>query len=67
MEREDAGAIDWDAAFDAIVAELRPSRSRRALHATGRAVAALVLLVVSWWVLALIMAAQIEGLSRPWR
>ena len=67
MERDDAGAIDWDAACDSIVANLRPSRSRRALHATGRAMAALLLLAVSWWVLALIMAAQIEGLSRPWR
>ena len=67
MEREDAGYIDWDAAFDAIVAGLRPSRPRRVLHAAGRAAAALALLTAAWWVLAAVVAAQVEGLSRPWR
>jgi hypothetical protein len=65
--RGDAGAIDWDAAFAAIVASLQPTRPQRALRATGQTIVAVALLAVSWWVLALIIAAQMEGLSRPWR
>jgi len=67
MDRDDSGAVDWDAAFEAIVAPLRPSRTRRAVRATGQAVLAGVLMATSWWLLLQLMASQMQGLGHPWR
>lgn len=71
MERDDtsrdASSIDWDAAFEAIVAaSWRPSRSRRALQVAGQALLGAALLATSWWLLMMMLSAQMEGLSRPW-
>ena len=67
MDRDDSGAVDWDAAFEAIIAPLRPSRTRRAVRATSQAVLAGVLFVVSWWLLLQLMTSQMQGLGHPWR
>lgn len=67
MERDDSGAVDWDAAFEAIVAPLRPSRSRRLARTTAQAVLAAVLLSVAWFLLLQLMLMQVHTLGRPWR
>lgn len=63
----DGGPIDWDAAFDAIVAPLRTPRHRRIARAVGSAVVAAALVAVTWLMLAQMMAAQARGLAQPMR
>ena len=67
MDRDDSGAVDWDAAFEAIVAPLRPSRARRLVRATGQAALAALLFAVAWWLLLQLVITQMQGLGRPWR
>ena len=67
MDRDDSGAVDWDAAFEAIVAPLRPSRTRRVVRATGQAALAGLLFAVSWWLLLHLVMTQMQGLGHPWR
>jgi hypothetical protein len=63
----DEGALDWDAAFEALVAGLRPPRYRRVARAAGQAALALALLVVSTWMLGVVVAKPPGHLGRPWR
>ena len=68
MER-DEGTIDWDAAFEALVAPLRPPRYLRCLRAVRRAgqtAAALALLAGTGWVLISLVAESLHDLGRPW-
>lgn len=67
MERDDSGAVDWDAAFEAIVAPLRPSRASRLARTTVQAVVAGVLFAAAWFLLLHLMVSQMHALGRPWR
>lgn len=67
MERDDSGAVDWDAAFEAIVAPLRPSRARRLARTTAQAAVAALLLTAAWFLLLQLMVSQMHLLGRPWR
>jgi hypothetical protein len=62
----DEGTIDWDAAFEALVAPLRPPRSLRAVRRAGQAAAALALLAGTGWVLISLVAESLHDLGRPW-
>lgn len=67
MDRDDGGVVDWNAAFEAIVAPLRPSRSRRLARAGGQVVLSVLVVSVAWWMLAHLVAAQVRCLDLPWR
>jgi hypothetical protein len=62
----DEGTIDWDAAFEALVAPLRPPRYRRAARQFALAAVALALLVVAGFVLISLVAESLHDLGRPW-
>ncbi|HKE72571.1 MAG TPA: hypothetical protein VKB57_03105 [Acidimicrobiales bacterium] len=63
----DEGALDWDAAFEALVAPLRPPRYRRVARAAGQLALAVALLAVSTWMLISMVAEPLGHLGRPWR
>lgn len=65
MERDD-GTVDWDAAFEALVAPLRPPRYLRIARATCQTAATLVLLVVACWTVMRLIADPLSDLGRPW-
>jgi hypothetical protein len=60
------GTIDWDAAFEALVAPLRPPRYRRVARRFGLTAVALTLLMGSAWVLISLVAESLHDLGRPW-
>jgi hypothetical protein len=62
----DGGTVDWDAAFEALVAPLRPPRYRRAARRAGQTAAALTLLAAAGWVLISLVAESLHDLGRPW-
>jgi hypothetical protein len=66
MERDD-GMLDWDAAFESIVAGLRPPRYQRVARATFQAALAVVLFAVAAWMLVRLVAEPLGDLGRPWR
>jgi hypothetical protein len=61
----DEGAIDWDAAFEAIVAPLRPPRYVRAVRAVTQATVALLMIAVAAWMLLRVIGESVNGLGRP--
>jgi hypothetical protein len=65
VERDDR-TIDWDAAFAALVAPLRPPRYLRAARRAGQLAAGLALLVGAGWVLISLVAESLHDLGRPW-
>ena len=65
MER-DEGTIDWDAAFEALVADLRPPRYVRAARWAWQLAAALTLLACATWTLVSLLAESLGDLGRPW-
>ena len=65
MERDD-GTIDWDAAFEALVAGLRPPRYARVARVAWQATGACILLVVAAWMLLSLVAESLDDLGRPW-
>jgi hypothetical protein len=65
MERDD-GTVDWDAAFEALVAPLRPPRYLRIARAAWQTAATLVLLVVACWTVMRLIADPLSDLGRPW-
>jgi hypothetical protein len=58
--------IDWDAAFEALVAPLRPPRHRRAARQIGLTAVALAFLMGTGWVLLSLLAESLHDLGRPW-
>ena len=66
MERDDSGAVDWDAAFEAIVASLRPSRPARMSVLAGQAILAVVLMALACWMILQLIAEPLRHLGRPW-
>lgn len=58
--------IDWDAAFESLVAPLRPSRCLRMFRVGAQAIAALVLLAVSCWLMIRVIVEPMRQVGRPW-
>jgi len=65
VERDD-GTIDWDAAFEALVADLRPPRASRVARVAGQATGACILLLIAAWMLLSLVAESLDDLGRPW-
>lgn len=65
MDRDD-GALDWDAAFDAIVAQLRPPRYQRVARVCGEAAAAILLVAAACWMTLRLVSEPLSQLGRPW-
>jgi hypothetical protein len=65
MDRDD-GTVDWDAAFEAIVAPLRAPRYVRVAGAAWRVTAALALMALACWSLMRLIADPLSQLGRPW-
>jgi hypothetical protein len=65
VERDEQ-TIDWDAAFEALVAPLRPNRYLSAARRAGQVAAALALLVGTGWVLISLVVESLHDLGRPW-
>ena len=65
MERDD-GTIDWDAAFEALVAGLRQPRHARVARVAGLAMGTCILLLVAAWMLLSLVAESLDDLGRPW-
>ena len=65
MERDEE-TIDWDAAFEALVAPLRPPRYRRVARQIGLAAVAQTVLMGTAWVLLSLLAESLHDLGRPW-
>jgi hypothetical protein len=63
LERDEQ-TIDWDAAFEALVAPLRPNRYLWAARRAGQAAAALALLVGTGWVLFNVVVESLHDLGR---
>lgn len=64
MDRDDTR--DWDAAFEAIVAPLRPSRSMRVSVLAGQAALSVLLISLACWMLVQVIAEPLRQLGRPW-
>lgn len=58
--------IDWDAAFEALVAPLRPPRYWRVTRQIGLTAVALAFLMGTAWVLLSLLAESLHDLGRPW-
>ena len=69
MEHDDTlddETLDWDAAFEAIVAPLRPSRWRAVARAVGQAVLAGLVMTSAAWMLVRLVADPLAELGHPW-
>jgi hypothetical protein len=66
MERDD-GTLDWDAAFEALVAGLRPPRYQQVARVAWQTLVAVTVMVVTAWLLVRLVAAPISDFGRPWR
>lgn len=62
----DDGAIDWDAAFESLVATLRPPRHRRYARAAAQVTAAMLLMAMACWTVVRLIAAPLAEMGRPW-
>ena len=65
MERDD-GTIDWDAAFEALVAGLRKPRFSRVARVAWQATGACILLLIAVWMLLSLVVESLDDLGRPW-
>jgi hypothetical protein len=65
MDRDD-GTIDWDAAFESLVAQLRPSRYVRLGRLAGQAALAALFFSAAGWTLMRLVADPVSHLGRPW-
>lgn len=65
MDRDD-GMIDWDAAFESLVAQLRPSRYVRLGRLAGQAALAALFFSAAGWTLMRLVADPVSNLGRPW-
>jgi hypothetical protein len=65
MDR-DEGMIDWDAAFEALVAQLRPSRCARLGRLAGQAALTALFFAAAGWTLMRLVADPVSNLGRPW-
>ncbi|HEX5944793.1 MAG TPA: hypothetical protein VFY82_00880 [Acidimicrobiales bacterium] len=66
MDRDD-GTVDWDAAFEAIVATLRPARHVQVAGMAWRLLVALVFLGVACWMFIHTVVEPLNDMGRPWR
>lgn len=66
MEPDDH-TLDWDAAFEELVAGLRPPRYVQLARAAGQAVVAGALMFLAAWMLIHLVADPLGDLGRPWR
>ena len=62
----DDETLDWDAAFEAIVAPLRPSRKRIIARAVGEALVAGLVMMTAAWMLVRLVADPLAELGHPW-
>jgi hypothetical protein len=65
MDRDD-GAVDWDAAFEALVAPLRPPRYARVARLAFQTTATLTLMAVACWTVVHLVGDPLSRLGRPW-
>ena len=65
MDRDD-GTIDWDAAFEALVAPLRPPRYARVARLVWQTMATLTLMALACWTLVRLIGDPLRQLGRPW-
>ena len=65
MDRDD-GTIDWDAAFEALVAPLRPPRYQRVARVAAQAVGAVLLMAAACWTVMRLIGDPVNELGRPW-
>lgn len=65
MDRDD-GTVDWDAAFEAIVAPLRPARHVRIAGLAWRTLVAVTLLCLLCWMVMRTIVEPLNQLGRPW-
>jgi hypothetical protein len=65
MDRDD-GAVDWDAAFEAIVATLRPPRHVQVAGVALRLVLAVLFVVVACWMFLHAVVEPLNNFGRPW-
>jgi hypothetical protein len=65
VERDD-GTTDWDAAFEAVIAGLRPPRHVRVARIAVQATATAILLAIAAWMVLTLVAESLEDLGRPW-
>jgi hypothetical protein len=56
--------VDWDAAWEALVARLERPRHERVAVAVGQVMLALAVMVVSVWLLAQLVAQPLHQLGR---
>ena len=66
MDRDD-GTVDWDAAFEAIVASLRPARHVQVVGMAWRLLVALAFVGVACWMFIHTVVEPLYELGRPWR
>jgi hypothetical protein len=57
---------DWDAAFEALVAPLRPPRYVRVARVAGQATLALASVATACWTVLRLVAEPLNELGRPW-
>ncbi|HEX6421338.1 MAG TPA: hypothetical protein VFZ77_22745 [Acidimicrobiales bacterium] len=65
MDRDD-GALDWDAAFEALVAQLRPPRHRRIARAAAEVAVAVAVGALACWMVVKLVSEPLRELGRPW-
>ncbi|HLU42972.1 MAG TPA: hypothetical protein VKZ55_11265 [Microthrixaceae bacterium] len=65
MDRDD-GALDWDAAFEALVAQLHPPRHRRIARAAAEVAFAAIVGAVACWMVLRLVSEPLRALGRPW-
>jgi hypothetical protein len=63
----DDHTLDWDAAFEALVAPLRPPRYLQVARIAGQALVAGALMFLAAWMLIHLVADPLGDLGRPWR
>lgn len=66
MESDD-GTLDWDAAFEALVADLHTPRYRRIVRVAWQAAAAGVAMAAAAWMVVHMVADALGDFGRPWR
>jgi hypothetical protein len=58
--------LDWEAAWDGIVAGLRPRRYARLARSTIRTVLAVAVMASTLWLLLALVVEPFTQLGRPW-
>ncbi|HEX6568415.1 MAG TPA: hypothetical protein VF015_04595 [Acidimicrobiales bacterium] len=69
MDRDDGsapGGLAWDAAFEAVIAQLRPPRYVRVARTAWHVTATLLLLALACWTVLRVIGEPLRQLGRPW-